>query len=134
MNAKQQNLFGFQLNKQNKNKNKYLCSSSINNKKGLPQINSVEECIPCKFNTNYINKNIKKINKNKESYLALKRKNKSCKRREFKCQEKDCHKIYRTNETLKLHYMNHHLGQKPYECNYCSRRFSHRNGNRYFKI
>ena len=50
--------------------------------------------------------------------------------REFKCEEKGCSKVYRTKENLKLHILNIHLRLKPYECNYCSRRFSHRNGKR----
>jgi len=51
--------------------------------------------------------------------------------KEFRCEEIGCDKKYKTKENLKLHILNIHLGLKPYECGYCSRRFSHRNGKTY---
>lgn len=46
----------------------------------------------------------------------------------FKCDYKGCEKAYKSRENLTLHYKNKHLGVKPYECQYCQAKFSHRNG------
>lgn len=47
------------------------------------------------------------------------------------CTYEDCPKSYRTKENLMLHIKNVHLQIKPYECSYCSSKFSHRNGKIY---
>lgn len=47
----------------------------------------------------------------------------------FKCEVKNCNKAYKSKENLNLHFRNKHLGEKPYQCRFCSSRFSHRNGN-----
>ena len=49
----------------------------------------------------------------------------------YKCLEIGCHKLYKSKENLNLHKQNIHEGIKPYECLYCSLRFSHRNGKTY---
>jgi len=46
----------------------------------------------------------------------------------FKCEYKNCEKSYKSRENLNLHMKNKHLGLKPYECKFCSNKFSHRNG------
>jgi hypothetical protein len=45
-----------------------------------------------------------------------------------KCDYENCNKAYKSRENLNLHVKNKHLGIKPYQCNFCSSRFSHRNG------
>lgn len=45
----------------------------------------------------------------------------------FKCQ--CCEKSYKSKENLSLHFKNKHLGLKPYPCDFCGAKFSHRNGN-----
>lgn len=49
----------------------------------------------------------------------------------FKCEHRNCNKLYKSKENLILHYRNKHLSQKPYKCNYCEAAFSHRNGKTY---
>lgn len=49
----------------------------------------------------------------------------------YKCEYEGCPKVYRSRENLKLHIQNIHKKQKPYQCNYCVLRFSHRNGRIY---
>jgi hypothetical protein len=44
----------------------------------------------------------------------------------FKCET--CSKSYKSKENLNLHVKNKHLGLKPYNCDFCDSRFSHRNG------
>lgn len=44
----------------------------------------------------------------------------------FKCP--NCNKSYKSKENLNLHIKNKHLGLKPYSCDFCSSKFSHRNG------
>ena len=46
----------------------------------------------------------------------------------YKC---ECGKIFSTEENQKLHYINIHLHEKPYNCSYCGEGFSHRNGKIY---
>ena len=46
----------------------------------------------------------------------------------FKC---ECGKIFSTEENQRLHYINIHLHEKPYNCSYCGEGFSHRNGKIY---
>ena len=79
------------------------------------------------FPSNFIHKNF--VKKEKVSKESLKRIKKQLNIREHKCIENGCNKVYRNKENLKLHFLNIHIGLKPYECNYCTRRFSHRNGN-----
>lgn len=52
-------------------------------------------------------------------------------RKVFKCDYSGCHKTYLSKENLKLHYLNIHLKEKPYQCSYCGLKFSHRNGKIY---
>jgi len=44
----------------------------------------------------------------------------------FKCDS--CSKAYKSKENLDLHFKNKHKGFKPYICDFCESRFSHRNG------
>ncbi len=46
----------------------------------------------------------------------------------FKCEYVGCDKAYKSKENLNLHIKNIHLKVKPYQCSFCSSRFSHRNG------
>ena len=52
----------------------------------------------------------------------------------FKCGYDICEKAYKSKENLNLHIKNKHLGLKPYGCKFCTARFSHRNGKKYFFI
>jgi hypothetical protein len=47
----------------------------------------------------------------------------------FKCSFECCSKAYKSKENLNLHVKNKHLNIKPYSCDFCNSRFSHRNGN-----
>jgi hypothetical protein len=49
----------------------------------------------------------------------------------YKCEYGGCYKVYRSKENLSLHVKNKHLGIKPYDCKFCFKRFSHRNGKIY---
>lgn len=51
----------------------------------------------------------------------------------FRCPEPGCRKLYKSKENLNLHTKNIHEGIKPYQCRFCSDRFSHRNGKLKFK-
>ena len=46
----------------------------------------------------------------------------------YKC---ECGKIFSTEENQRLHYLNIHLHEKPYNCSFCGEGFSHRNGKIY---
>ena len=46
----------------------------------------------------------------------------------YKC---ECGKVFSTEENQRLHYINIHLHEKPYNCSYCGEGFSHRNGKIY---
>ena len=46
----------------------------------------------------------------------------------FRCTSTNCGKSYKSRENLNLHIKNKHLGVKPYTCNFCASKFSHRNG------
>ena len=46
----------------------------------------------------------------------------------FKCK---CGKVFSTEENQRLHYINIHLHEKPYNCSFCGEGFSHRNGKIY---
>ena len=46
----------------------------------------------------------------------------------YKC---ECGKIFSTEENQRLHYINIHLHEKPYNCSFCGEGFSHRNGKIY---
>jgi len=50
----------------------------------------------------------------------------------FKCDS--CSKSYKSKENLNLHIKNKHIGMKPYNCDYCSSKFSHRNGKNTYKF
>jgi hypothetical protein len=61
--------------------------------------------------------------------LFLKKKTKN----EFLCHFYPCTKIYKSRENLDLHIQNYHLNLKPYQCELCEKRFSHRNGKLFVK-
>ena len=46
----------------------------------------------------------------------------------YKC---ECGKIFSTEENQRLHFINIHLHEKPYNCSFCGEGFSHRNGKIY---
>ena len=46
----------------------------------------------------------------------------------YKC---ECGKIFSTEENQRLHYINIHLHEKPYNCSFCGEGFSHRDGKIY---
>jgi uncharacterized Zn-finger protein len=46
----------------------------------------------------------------------------------FKCEFKNCEKVYKSRENLVLHIKNIHMKLKPYRCRFCDGSFSHRNG------
>jgi hypothetical protein len=79
---------------------------------------------------------IKEINNNINSlnYMKAKKRFKRVKLREnegkylFDCSVKGCGKKYTTKENLNLHISNVHLHVKPYNCSFCKKIFSHRNG------
>ena len=50
----------------------------------------------------------------------------------FTCKFANCTKRYTTKENLKLHISNFHWNLKPYNCSFCKKNFSHRNGNLIF--
>lgn len=39
-----------------------------------------------------------------------------------------CMKAFKSRENLDLHILNIHLKMKPFVCDYCDKKFSHRNG------
>jgi len=43
-----------------------------------------------------------------------------------------CMKTFKSRENLDLHILNIHLKIKPFKCKFCERKFSHRNGSKYF--
>lgn len=51
--------------------------------------------------------------------------------KQHECTYDNCKKAYRSKENLNLHIKNFHFKEKPYQCSYCSARFSHRNGRIY---
>ena len=51
--------------------------------------------------------------------------------KQFICNQfPNCANTYRSRENLKLHILNKHLLKKPFECSFCKKVFSHRNGNK----
>jgi uncharacterized Zn-finger protein len=54
--------------------------------------------------------------------------------KQFKCSYSGCGKEYKSKENLNLHIKNKHLNIKPYECQFCKVKFSHRNGKFYIKF
>ena len=53
------------------------------------------------------------------------------KTRMYRCEYENCGKSYRSKENLNLHIQNIHQKLKPYQCSFCSMKFSHRNGRIY---
>jgi hypothetical protein len=47
---------------------------------------------------------------------------------ELVCHFFPCMKAFKSRENLDLHILNIHLKMKPFECDYCEKKFSHRNG------
>jgi len=102
-------------------KNEYLTFFPLNYNEISTELQTLDDNQKNSFNLvfgfSYIDSSLK-IDENKEHS-----------KKEYKCEELNCDKKYKTKENLKLHILNIHLGVKPYVCNFCSRRFSHRNGN-----
>jgi uncharacterized Zn-finger protein len=46
----------------------------------------------------------------------------------YKCDQIGCNKTYKSKENLKIHIMNKHFNCKPFKCDFCEIKFSHRNG------
>jgi hypothetical protein len=46
----------------------------------------------------------------------------------FVCGYQGCAKGYKSKENLTLHQKNIHMNVKPYACDFCNKRYSHRNG------
>ncbi|KAK3606118.1 hypothetical protein CHS0354_006486 [Potamilus streckersoni] len=44
--------------------------------------------------------------------------------RPFLCQESECNKAFRSNESLRRHKLSQHMGVKPFECEICHNKFS----------
>lgn len=116
-------------------------------------LNLTEELIEIKnLSTNNSFQNLEKIYNNSFSYLVNNNKDTSfisnspnttfsckndCKEESlnsqlyFHCNFPNCKKLYKTKENLQLHHKNIHLNQKPYNCVYCDKKFSHRTGRAY---
>jgi hypothetical protein len=84
-------------------------------------------------NTNQnLNQNGEKIININETYLCNDFNNEKVLKVIYKCTHDNCDKAYKSKENLNLHIKNKHLNQKPYQCNFCDLKFSHRNGNYYY--
>jgi hypothetical protein len=82
--------------------------------------------------------NLNKLLKNKKIFSS-----KSISYEEFKSSEKEysinsdkficnfpnCNKKYKAKENLTIHIKNKHIGEKPYCCKFCGKKYSHRSGN-----
>lgn len=56
--------------------------------------------------------------------LGLKR----CSKVDLYCHFFPCMKVFKSRENLDLHILNIHLKIKPFSCEFCEKKFSHRNG------
>ena len=79
------------------------------------------------------NKNLSQISKNVTKNFKINNLNEMNKvtiinPKAYKC---ECGKIFSTEENQRLHYINIHLHEKPYNCSFCGEGFSHRNGKIY---
>jgi hypothetical protein len=130
MSVCEENLFQIPYNRENKLKDESVSYFPINFNELLTESQTIGDLTPSNLNPHFISKDPIKKEINTKHFLKenVNHKEKSSTIREFKCEENGCDKVYRTKENLKLHILNIHLHLKPYECNYCSRRFSHRNG------
>lgn len=113
-----------------KNQKNLENKTTSENKKGLEKIQNIyigkkrenvkkDISINIKNNLKFskINSNLREINK--VTVINSKA---------FKC---ECGKVFSTEENQRLHYINIHLHEKPYNCSYCGEGFSHRNGKIY---
>ena len=96
------------LEKRNNSENEYLSKKRENNNKSQ-QIEIKKNCLK--------NTNLNEINKVTIIHPKA-----------YKC---ECGKIFSTEENQRLHYINIHLHEKPYNCSFCGEGFSHRNGKIY---
>jgi hypothetical protein len=129
----EENLFQIPYSRDVKIKDEIVPYFPINFNELLTESQTLGEMTQGNFNSSLSNKDITKKESGIEINLKEENlKEKSAGSREFRCEESGCDKVYRTKENLKLHILNIHLHLKPYECSYCSRRFSHRNGNNLF--
>ena len=117
-----------------KKKINFLVSKKDNNNLGINIENNIEK----KSEKDFLNKKKKKndkaqtsdIRKNCTKYNNLHEINKVTviNPKAYKC---ECGKIFSTEENQRLHYINIHLHEKPYNCSFCGEGFSHRNGKIY---
>ena len=118
-----------------KKKINFLVSKKENNNLGINSENNLEKK---KSEKDFLNKKREKNNKTKTSeirkncikYNNLNEINKVIviNPKAYKC---ECGKIFSTEENQRLHYINIHLHEKPYNCSFCGEGFSHRNGKIY---
>ena len=119
-----------------KKKINFLISKKDNNNSGINNENNVQE--NKKSEKDFLNKKREKNNKNQTPEIR-----KNCLKynnlheinkvtvinpKAYKC---ECGKIFSTEENQRLHYINIHLHEKPYNCSFCGEGFSHRNGKIY---
>ena len=123
-------------NEEDKKKINFLVSKKDNNNNGINNENNIQE--NKKSEKDFLNKKREKNNKNQTSEIR-----KNCVKynnlheinkvtvinpKAYKC---ECGKIFSTEENQRLHYINIHLHEKPYNCSFCGEGFSHRNGKIY---
>ena len=106
------------INPENKNNNKDLEKKKISENEYLCKKREKNN----KNQSSDIRKNIKYNNLHEINKVTI------INPKAFKC---ECGKIFSTEENQRLHYINIHLHEKPYNCSFCGEGFSHRNGKIY---
>ena len=105
-------------NPENKNNNKNLEKKKISENEYLCKKREKNN----KNQSSDIRKNIKYNNLHEINKVTI------INPKAYKC---ECGKIFSTEENQRLHYINIHLHEKPYNCSFCGEGFSHRNGKIY---
>ena len=106
------------INPENKNNNKDLEKKKISENEYLCKKREKNN----KNQSSDIRKNIKYNNLHEINKVTI------INPKAYKC---ECGKIFSTEENQRLHYINIHLHEKPYNCSFCGEGFSHRNGKIY---